>query len=97
MRPTASALQGRPARQGQGRFGDVRLGRGASRPIAEAEFDVLAEFLQLLLEPMLGVLELLDPAIGLAKRFLELVDTHHELGGFVWIFRAAAGNVGRRS
>ena len=72
-------------------------GRGASRAIAEAEFDVLAEFLQLLLEPMLGVLELLDPAIGLAKRFLELVDAHHELGGFVWIFRAAAGNVSRRS
>ena len=46
---------------------------------------------------MLGVLELLDPAIGLTKRFLELVDTQHELGGFVRVFRAAAGNVGRRS
>jgi hypothetical protein len=45
---------------------------------------------------MLRVLEFLDSAIGLAKRLLELIDAHHECGGFVWIFRAAARNVGRR-
>ena len=45
---------------------------------------------------MLGVLELLDPPVGLAKRFLEPVQAHHERCDFVWIFRAAAGNVGGR-
>ena len=81
--------------RGQGRFGDVRLRRGAAGAIAEAEFNVLAELLQLRLEPALRVLQFLDPAVGLAKRFLEPVDAHHEPGGFV-VVRAARNVGGRR-
>ena len=63
-----------------GGFGDVRRRRGALGAVAEPEFDVLAEFLQLSLEPMLGVLQFLDPAVGLPKLLLELVDAQHQLG-----------------
>ena len=63
--------------------------------IAEPEFNVLAEFLQLRFEPMLGVLQFLDPAVGLAKFFLEPVDAHHQRGGFIRIARAARNVCGR--
>ena len=76
-RPWRDARLGR----GQGRFGNVRLRRSALGAIAEAVFHVLAELLQLRLEPALGVLQFLDPAVRLAKLFLKPVDAHHEPGG----------------
>ncbi len=70
-------------------------GGSAAGAIAEPEFDILAELLQLRLEPALRVLQFLDPAVGLAKRLLEPVDPHHETGCVVWVARAAR-NVGGR-
>ena len=63
MRPTASAVEGRPAGPGPRALRRRRLRRSAFGAVAEPEFDVLAELLQLRLEPMLGVLQFLDPAV----------------------------------
>ena len=82
--------------RGQRRLGDVRVPRRAAGAIAEAEFNILAEFLQLRLEPMLGVLQFLDPAVGPAQVFLEPVDTDDEAGGVVWIVWRAVRDVRRR-
>ena len=96
MRPTSSALERRRL-VGPGRFGDVRVRRRAAGAIAEPEFNVLAELLHLRLEPALRVLQFLDPAVGLAKFFLEPVDAHHQASGVVRIAWLAARNVsGRR-
>ncbi len=71
--------------------------RSAFGAVAEPEFNVLAELLQLRLEPTLDVLQFLDPAIGLAKFFLEPVDAHHQPGRVVGISRSARNVGGRRS
>ena len=65
-------------RHGRGRPGRTpaarrRPGRCA-RAVAQAEFDVLPELLQLILEPALGVLELLDASVRLPQLLLEPVD-----------------------
>ena len=70
--------------------------RRAAGAIAEAEFNILAELLQLRLEPMLGVLQFLDPAVGPAQVFLEPVDTDDEAGGVVWIVWRGVRDVRRR-
>ena len=95
VRPPRPWSDGRLIR-GQRRLGDVGVLRRAAGAIAEPEFNVLAELLQLRLEPMLRVLQFLDPAVGPAKVFLEPVDTHDEAGGVVWIVWRAVGNVRRR-
>jgi hypothetical protein len=83
--------------RGHGRLGDVRLRLCAAGAIAEPEFNVLAELLQLRLELTLCVLQLLDSAVGLAKFFLKPVDTNDEARGVVWIALRTIGNVsGRR-
>ena len=79
-----------------GGFSDVRRRGGALGAVAEPVFDVLAELLQLSLEPMLGVLQFLDPAVGLPELLLELVDAQHQLRGLARVARGAARNVGRR-
>ena len=86
VRPPRPWRDARLAR-GQGRFGDVRLWRSAFGALAEPEFNVLAELLQLRFEPTLRVLQFLDPAVGLPKFFLEPVDAHHQPGGVVGISR----------
>ena len=96
VRPLRPWRDARLAR-GQGRFGDVRLWRSAFGAIAEPEFNVLAELLQLRLEPTLRVLQFLDPAVGLAKFFLEPVDAHHQAGRVVGISRSVRNVGGRRS
>ena len=63
--------------------------------VAEPEFNILAEFLQLRFEATLRVLQFLDPAVGLPKFFLEPVDAHHQPGGVVGISRLT-WNIGRR-
>ena len=63
---------------------------------AEAELDVLPEFLQLVLETMLGVLELLDPAVRPSELFFEPVDAQDLLGGRIGVAAGLARNVGRR-
>ena len=70
-------------------------GGAPSERSPKPEFDVLAEFLQLRLEPMLGVLQFLDTAVGLPELLLEPVDAQDQLGGLVRI-AASARNVGRR-
>ena len=94
MRPAFSALPALPARGAGGGFGDVRLPRRALGVVAESEFDVLAEFLQLALEPMFGVLQFLDPTAGLPELLLELIDAQHQFRSLVGV--APAGNVCRR-
>ena len=91
----------RPCRRGRlagalGGFSDVRRRGGALGAVAEPVFDVLAELLQLSLEPMLDVLQFLDPAVGLPELLLELVDAQHQLRGLVGVACGAARNVGRR-
>ena len=89
-RPWRDARLGR----GQGRFSNVRPWRGALGAIAKTVFHVLAELLQLRLEPALGVLQFLDPAVGLAKRLLESVDAQHKPGRVAGIALRSAWNVG---
>jgi hypothetical protein len=64
--------------------------------VAKPIFDVLAELLQLRLKPALGVLQFLDPAIGLAKRFFKSIDAQDEPGRVTWLALRAARNVGGR-
>ena len=93
---TSSALLARPARRGFGGLQRRQAPGGALGAVAEPVFDVLAELLQLSLEPMLGVLQFLDPAAGLPELLLELVDAQHQLRGLVGVACGAARNVGRR-
>ena len=80
------------------RPGDDRGRRGGlARALAEADFDVLPELLELVFQPALGVLQFLDAAVRLPQLFLEPVDPHHHRGGLVRIAVGLAGNVaGRR-
>ena len=101
MGSNASDLLGLGATAGwsgaKGASATSEVRRRAAGAIAEPEFNVLAELLHLRLEPMLRVLQFLDPAVGLAKFFLEPIDAHHEPGGVVGIARRAVWNVsGRR-
>jgi hypothetical protein len=45
---------------------------------------------------MLGVLQFLDPAVGLPQFFLEPIDAHHKPGAIVGIACRAVWNVGGR-
>src|SRR3984957_244390 len=81
----------------QERCGDVRIRRWrASGAIAKPEFNILAELLHLRFQPMLGVLQFLDPAVGLPQFFLEPIDAHHKPGAIVGIACRAVWNVGGR-
>ena len=78
--------RGGPLVHGLGRRRSRVCGRSRRRrrlrlagALAEAELDILAELLQLVLEPMLGVLELFDPAVRLPQLLLEPVDAQHQL------------------
>ena len=62
-----------------------------ARSLAEAEFDILPEFLELVLEPALGVLKLLDAAVRLAELLLEPVDPEDERRGLASSATAAPG------
>ena len=104
-RPTGAASAARSLdhdrrrRGGRGRRGAHRLGGGGRRRtalVAEPELDVLAEFRKLLLEPPLGVLEFLDPAVRLPKLLLEPVDADNQRRGLVLLGACLTGNVGRR-
>src|ERR1700722_16917044 len=79
-------------------LGDVRVRRRrASGAIAKPEFNILAELLHLRFQPMLGVLQFLDPAVGLPQFFLEPIDAHHQATGVVGFAWRAPRNVdGRR-
>ena len=66
-------------------------GGGRRRSVAEPELDVLAELLQQRLEPVLRVLQFLDPAVGLTKLFLEPIDAHNKRGRLVGIARPRPG------
>ena len=73
-----------------------RRGRRRAGSFAEAEFDVLAELLELVLEPMLGVLQLLDAAVRLPQRLLEPVDAQDERRRLIVVAAGLARNVGGR-
>jgi hypothetical protein len=81
---------------GQGRFSNIRIWRRAAGAIAEPKFNILAELLHQRFEPALRVLQLLDPAVGLTKFFLEPVDAHHQPGAIIGIAWRPAWNVGGR-
>jgi hypothetical protein len=52
-----------------------------TRAAAEAEFDVLLEALQLLLETLLLVLQFFDRAIGVTELILQALDAKDQSGG----------------
>ena len=62
----------------------------------EAVFDVLAEFLELVLDAMVGILQLLDAAVRLAQLLFEPVDAHDQRSRLVLVRRGGAGDVGQR-
>ena len=76
-------MEGRPAGLGPRALQQCPAPIGRPRAIAEAVFHILPELLQLRLQPALRVLQFLDPAIRLAKFFLEPIDPHHEPGRLI--------------
>ena len=80
--------------------GGGRGGRGGvAGAFAEADLHILPESQELVLEPALGVLQLLDAAVRLPEFLLEPVDPEHHRrrpASVLLLLRGLAGEVGRR-
>ncbi len=89
---------------GRGRLGHRRRWTGgadgrrrrSAGTLAEPEFDVLTELLQLILQPTLRILELLDAAVGLPEFILEPVEAHDVRRRVVRVVPGGARNIGWR-